>query len=173
MTKPMYNNNVEVAGIKPVADGIEYHTRYQAHNIITDEVKECHDLAILVESTLVWKDEPSNAINWYEVTYQGNKQFFSQEDKVSSEFLNQQMKRMAYTLRDTLRFNNALLAGEVLDLEEPKDTLVTMTVVLKVEGDITEDMEDYDPGTLLRDAVEGKYELLSTDIDDVVTQEVL
>ena len=103
-----YNNGVEVWGMKPVADGVLYHTHYQAHNLITDEVKECANLADLVECTTVW-EEASNSINWHEVTYQGNKRFFSVEDTVHSEYLNDHLKYMVYRLRDSLRLNKTLL----------------------------------------------------------------
>lgn len=104
-----YNNGVEVWGMKPVADGVIYHTHYQAHNLITDEVKECPNLADLVEATTVW-EEASNAINWYEVTYKGNKRFFDIEDTVHSEHLNDHLKHMVYRLRGALNLNKTLLA---------------------------------------------------------------
>lgn len=109
-TVQKYNNGVEVWGMKPVADGVVYHTYYQAHNLITDEVRECGNLADLVESTTVW-EEPSNAINWHEVTYKGDKRFFSPEDTVHSEYLNDTLKHLVYRLRDSLRLNSALLSN--------------------------------------------------------------
>jgi len=103
-----YNNGVEVWGMKPVADGVVYHTYYQAHNLVTDEVTECGNLADLVECTVTW-NEPSNAINWHEVTYKGDKRFFSVEDVVHSEYLNEHLRHMVYRLRDSLRLNKTLL----------------------------------------------------------------
>ena len=174
MSTIKYGKEIEVTGIKPVVDGVVYHTRYQAHNLVTDEVKEHADLAVLVEATLSWADEPSNAIVWYEVVYQGNKIHFTPDDKVYSALLEDAMRRMVYTLRDTLRFNQSLLAGEVLDLEEPEpvSTLVTMVVQFEYPDDISGTIDEYDHRMLLEDAVEGKYHIHDITVDSAHVKEV-
>lgn len=172
-----FNNGVEVQGIKPVVDGVVYHTRYQAHNIITDEVTECADLAQLVEVTTKW-EEPSNAINWYEVVYKGNKANFTPDDLVHSAMIQDcPIRNMVYSLRSTLLFNKALLDKDnlvdVVDLEEEhSSTVVTLTVVMELEGDVSKEIETYDPATLLREALDNKHHVHELLIDDVAVKEV-
>jgi hypothetical protein len=167
-----FNNDVAVIGMKPVADGVVYHTRYQAHNLITHDIKECAILADLVEATITW-DEPSNAIKWYEITYKGNKAHFNQEDVVHSGFLDETNKHMVYRLRDTIKFNQSLLAStDDLVIPEEYATNVTLSVVIEVPGDVEDSIATYDPDELLRDAIEGKYHIHETSVTNVDVKEV-
>lgn len=109
MTIRMFNNGVEVWGMKPVADGVTFSTAYQVYNPVTDEVKECDNLVTLVESMLHW-EEAVNTLQWYEVTYRGNTHVASVEDIVHSEFINETLKHMVYRLHGSLRLNEALLS---------------------------------------------------------------
>lgn len=172
MSTIKYGNKVEVAGIKPVADGVVYHTRYQAHNLVTDEIKEHADLATLVEATLVWVEQPSNAITWYEVIYKGNKNVFTPDDVMYSGFVENTMRRMVYSLRDTLRFNQSLLNTDALITEVPNlASNVTFTVVIEVEGNLQE-TGIADEWKLLRDAMNNEHHIHSVKVDNIDVKEV-